>query len=383
MGAYQRISSDPKSELKKESYPKRVPSDKPPFTLATLKKAIPAHCFNRSLVRSFSYLAYDLSVCYTLFYIAKTFIPLLPTPLAYIAWPMYWFIQGAFMTGIWVIGHECGHHSFSDYQWVDNFVGLILHSALLTPYFAWKYSHRRHHSNTGSLSHDEVYLPRLKDSIPWYSKYLNNPAGRVIRVVSMLFLAFPLYLLFNASSQKHDRFANHFDPYSPIFTDRERVQVVISDIGYFSTIYAFYSIAKAQGFTWLFCTYLAPLLVVHALFIIITFLHHTNPTLPHYDNSEWEWFRGALSTIDLDFGWMNKVLHNVTNTHICHHLISTIPHYHALEATEAIKPVLGAYYQIDTTPIHKALYRAAKECIYAEPDHDDKNQGVYWYKGTN
>ncbi|KAJ4822577.1 hypothetical protein Tsubulata_021491 [Turnera subulata] len=189
----------------KKSSAKRVPSEKPPFTLATLKKAIPAHCFHRSLLRSFSYLAYDLSVCYALFYVAKTYIPILPSPLNYVAWPIYWFIQGAFMTGIWVIGHECGHHAFSEYA-------------------------------------------------------------------------------------------------------------------------------------------------------------------------------GALSTIDLDFGWLNRVLHHVTNTHICHHLISTIPHYHALEATEAIKPILGDYYQIDSTPIHKMLYRAAKECIYAEPDHDSKDKGVYWYR---
>ncbi|KAJ4831711.1 Delta(12) fatty acid desaturase [Turnera subulata] len=182
------------------------------------------------------------------------------------------------------------------------------------------------------------------------------------------------------ASQKHDRFANHYDPYSPIFTDRERLQVVISDAGIFAALYVFYSVSKAHGFAWFFCTYLAPLLVVFALFIIITYLHHTNPTLPHYDNSEWEWFRGALSTIDLDFGWLNRVLHHVTNTHICHHLISTIPHYHSLEATEAIKPILGDYYQIDSTPIHKMLYRAAKECIYAEPDQDSKDQGVYWYR---
>ncbi|MFZ8398872.1 fatty acid desaturase, partial [Staphylococcus aureus] len=56
---------------------------------------------------------------------------------------MYGFVQGCFLTGIWVIAHECGHHAFSDYQWLDDIVGLILHSSLLVPYFSWKYSHRR------------------------------------------------------------------------------------------------------------------------------------------------------------------------------------------------------------------------------------------------
>ncbi|KAJ4848689.1 hypothetical protein Tsubulata_006892 [Turnera subulata] len=162
MGAYQRISSE-LTPKKKESQPRTVPSDKPPFTLGTLKKAIPAHCSQPSLICSFSYLVYDLSVCYTLFYIAKSYIPSLPYSLRYLSWPVYWFIQGAFLSGVWVIGHECGHHAFSDYQWVDNIVGFILHSALMTPFFAWKYSNHKHHSNTGSLSQDEVYLPRLKN----------------------------------------------------------------------------------------------------------------------------------------------------------------------------------------------------------------------------
>jgi hypothetical protein len=34
----------------------RPPTEKPEFTIGTLRKAIPAHCFKRSLWRSFSYL---------------------------------------------------------------------------------------------------------------------------------------------------------------------------------------------------------------------------------------------------------------------------------------------------------------------------------------
>uniref|UniRef100_A0A3Q7J803 Fatty acid desaturase domain-containing protein n=1 Tax=Solanum lycopersicum TaxID=4081 RepID=A0A3Q7J803_SOLLC len=38
---------------------------------------------------------------------------------------------------------------------------LIFHPSQLTPYFSWKYTHHRHHSNSSSLEHDEVYMPRL------------------------------------------------------------------------------------------------------------------------------------------------------------------------------------------------------------------------------
>jgi omega-6 fatty acid desaturase (delta-12 desaturase) len=115
---------------------------------------------------------------------------------------MYWILQGSILTGVWVISHECGHHAFSDYRWLDDTVGLILHSALLVPYFSWKYSHRRHHSNTGSLERDEVFVPKPKSRIAWYSKYLNNPPGRALSLVVTLLLGWPLYLAFNVSGRR-------------------------------------------------------------------------------------------------------------------------------------------------------------------------------------
>ncbi|KAJ4835472.1 hypothetical protein Tsubulata_048076 [Turnera subulata] len=381
MGGEEALSSGDKFGGKESNQKKRLHSEKPPFTLAMLKKAIPPHCFERSLLRSLFDISCDIAICSTLFYAAKTIIPILPHPLQYVAWPTYWVVQGIYMSGLWGLGHELGHNGFSDYAWVDNLIGFVLHSALMTPYFSWKYSHRRHHSNTASLHYDEVYPPPLKDSLPWYARYLENPVCRAIGTVGMLFTAFPLYFLVNAYSRKYDSFANHFYPYSPIFNDSERLQVVISDAGILAALYVCYSVAKAYGFAWLFCIYLGPLLIMFAMVISITYLQHTNPTLPHYDDSEWEWLRGGLCTIDLDLGpWINSVFHQTVVTHLCHHLFPTIPHYHALEATEAIKPILGDYYQRDSTPFLKMLDRAARECVYAEPEEDPNNKGVYWWK---
>ncbi|PNT52105.1 hypothetical protein POPTR_001G012500v4 [Populus trichocarpa] len=310
---------------------KRMPNTEPPFTLGKIKKAIPPHCFQRSLLRSFSYVVYDLSFSFLFCYIAITYFHLLPSPLAYITWPIYWVLQACILTGVWVIAHECGHHAFSDYQWVDNTVGLILHSALFIPYFSWKYSHRRHHSNTGSLERDEVFVPKTKSRVAWYSKHLNNPPGRALSLAVSLLIGWPLYLTFNVSGRPYDRFACHYDPYSPIYSDREKLQ-------------------------------------------------HTHPALPHYDSSEWGWLRGALATMDRDYGILNKVFHNITDTHVAHHLFSNIPHYHAMEATKAIKPILGEFYQFDDTPIYKALWREAKECLYVEPDDGAPEKGVFWYR---
>ncbi|KAK8520543.1 hypothetical protein V6N13_031012 [Hibiscus sabdariffa] len=351
MGAGGRMPVSSNKNQEKQSPVDRVPHERPPFTLGQLKQAIPPHCFKRSLLRSFSYVTHDLCFASLFYYIATSYFHLLPHPFSYIAWPVFWVLQGSILTGVWVIAHECGHHAFSDYQWVDDTVGLILHSALLVPYFSWKISHRRHHSNTGSMERDEVFVPKQKSKMPPVSKYLNNPPGRVLSLAITLTLGWPLYLAFNVSGRRYDRFACHYDPYGPIYSRRERLQIYISDAGVFAVVYVLYCIAATKGLAWLLCIYGVPLLIVNGFLVLITYLQHTHSTLPHYDSSEWDWMRGALSTMDRDYGVLNKVFHHITDTHVAHHLFSTMPHYHAMEATKAIKPILGKYYSFDGMPV--------------------------------
>ena len=58
MGGRGRVA---KVEVQGKKPLSRVPNTKPPFTVGQLKKAIPPHCFQRSLLTSFSYVVYDLS----------------------------------------------------------------------------------------------------------------------------------------------------------------------------------------------------------------------------------------------------------------------------------------------------------------------------------
>ncbi|KAH9326689.1 hypothetical protein KI387_006867 [Taxus chinensis] len=355
----------------------RVPSAKPPFTVGQLKKAIPPHCFNRSMIKSFSYLAFDLLISALLLYLTTFFT--MGGLLGWTMWLGYWITQGCVLTGVWVIAHECGHHAFSDYTWVDDTVGFVLHSWLLVPYFSWKYSHRRHHSNTGSLERDEVFVPKPKEELKWTSNLVNSPLGRLFSITAVLTLGWPLYLAFNVSGRKYPRFACHFDPYGPIYNNRERLQIFASDIGVLGAAYSLYLLGSALGLVWMIKIYGIPLLIVNAFLVLITYLQHTHPALPHYDNSEWEWLRGALATVDRDYGILNHVFHHITDTHIAHHLFSTMPHYNAMEATKAIKPILGSYYHYDGTPVYKAVWREFRDCVYVEPDTPQQS-GIFWYR---
>ena len=70
----------------------RQPTEKPPFTIGTLKKAVPPHCFERSLLKSSAYLLVDLLAVITLFTaISKT--DGFPFWAQLILLPFYWFFQ--------------------------------------------------------------------------------------------------------------------------------------------------------------------------------------------------------------------------------------------------------------------------------------------------
>lgn len=79
--------------------------------------------------------------------------------------------------------------------------------------------------------------------------------------------------------------------------------------------------------------------------VALTYLHHSDPTIPHYRKAEWNFLRGALSTVDRPLlGWAGRFfLKNVSHDHVCprsisitrtalltarqiaHHLFSSIP----------------------------------------------------------
>ena len=126
-------------EVDNDKGSQRVPVDAPPFTVGSLRKAIPTRCFHRSLTLSSVYLASNLAAIAVLFALS-TFIqqPAVSSRQACFAlWTVYWFCQGALLTGVWTIAHECGHQAFCKWQTVNDAVGLVLHSLLLVPYYSW------------------------------------------------------------------------------------------------------------------------------------------------------------------------------------------------------------------------------------------------------
>ncbi|XVF19853.1 hypothetical protein REPUB_Repub11eG0146700 [Reevesia pubescens] len=307
------------------------PSALPPFRIADIRAAIPKHCWIKNPWRSMSYVFRDVNMVFALVAAAVYFN-------SWFFWPIYWVAQGTMFWALFVLGHDCGHGSFSDYPILNSVLGHILHSSILVPYHGWRISHRTHHQNHGNVEKDESWVP-LPEKI-----YKNlGIRTRVLKfTIPFPLFAYPIYLWKRSPGKE----GSHFNPYSNLFTPQERKLVMTSTACWTAMALLLAYLSFAFGPSQMFKLYGIP----YATFVIwldsVTYLHHHGheQKLPWYRGKEWSYLRGGLTTIDRDYGLFNNIHHDI-GTHVIHHLFPQIPHYHLVEATKAAKPVIGKYYR--------------------------------------
>ncbi|KAF4544382.1 Oleate delta-12 desaturase [Lasiodiplodia theobromae] len=267
------------------------PGDKPAEmstpSLDALREAIPRSCFDRSTLGSFAYLLRDVIYAALLVYLAVKidFIPVRSVRVA--AWIIYGVLQGFVGTGLWIIGHECGHAAFSPSAIINDTTGWLVHSSLMVPYFSWKITHARHHRYTGHMEKDVVFVPRLHQEGKSPSRFAHlshlaedTPAYTLLHLLGHQLMGWQIYLLFNITAGKNSLPKNG-----------NRRQLL--------------------------------------------------PNASHFDPS-----KGALCTVDRNFGFVGRhFFHEIIDYHVVHHLFPKIPFYKAEEATRAIMPLLGPLYR--------------------------------------
>ncbi|TFK73560.1 delta-12 fatty acid desaturase protein [Pluteus cervinus] len=387
----------------------------PELTIKELLDSIPAHCFKRSALRSSVYVVWDFAVVLALYKITTFVDPLinpatlsLPHPLLYpfarvALWALYGFWAGLFSTGLWVIAHECGHQAFSESKFINNSVGWVLHSALGVPYHSWRITHGKHHASTGHMTQDQVFVPPTRSDMglrPFDSKkddrlgarvteevkrelweaLGDSPIGAVWGSMSYLIGGWPAYIMFNMSGQRrYPKGTSHFTPSAVMFAPHHYSQILISDLGVFLWLAGVFTAIHHFGFLQVFRTYLVPYLWVNHWLVLITFLQHTDPLLPHYRAPEFTFPRGALATLDRNLlgdcgrlmGWLGAHATNgISETHVLHHVSSKIPHYNAWEASAALKKRLAkAGIFLEGAPGGwREVYRVYKECKFVEDE---------------
>nr|AGF90969.1 omega-3 fatty acid desaturase [Chlamydomonas sp. ICE-L] len=343
----------------------------PPFSLADIRNAIPANCWQKDTLRSVGHLIKDVAIVAGLAVAAFTIN-------AWWAWPIYWMAQGTMFWALFVVGHDCGHQSFSPNRALNDFIGNITHASILVPYHGWRISHRTHHANHGHCENDESWYPAKKTQLDEMN-YM-EAVGRM--TLPLALMAFPAYLWGRSPGKE----GSHYDPSCELFAPNERNMILTSNAFMIGMVAILAGATYALGIPAMAALYLVPYLIGVSWLSVTTYLHHHGPSdaeekIPWYRGEEWSYFRGGLSTIDRDFGIFNKIHHNI-ETHVIHHLFSQMPHYNLVEATNAAKSVMGPYYREPEKskgwfPTHliEPLVRSFKNDHYVEDTGD-----VVFYK---
>ncbi|KAL9655143.1 hypothetical protein ABK040_008919 [Willaertia magna] len=422
-----------------------------PFTLSQLRQAIPEHCFKRSLLISSFHLILDIIQVVITFYlfskadnwIIENFqnIPAIYWPL-HILWLItYFIIQGTNFTSLWVLHHECGHFAFCENNLISDIVGYIVGTLLYVPYFAWQKSHAVHHACTGHMERDQVWVPYriLEDEKDQEKKKFElhgNSFTVMLEIITMSTIGWPLHLLVNISGpikenvinyflkgvryfphteeteknkdeKKEEKkehgisFCSHFYPGSPIFTKSEAFKIHLSNVGIVAWTAVIAHLVSLYGGYTIMTYYFLPLIGNFFLLTTLTYLQHVDERVPHFDEGEWYWLKGAICTIDRFFGdnfWgrlMDAKLHHITTTHVCHHVFSKIPFYNAEEASQAMKKIMSGGYKETSNDKREtydyfrrveakeesffvSLYRKLRDCNVLK--RDGKHKGIlFWY----
>ena len=317
-----------------------------PFSLADVRKAIPDVCFQPSTARSLAYCAWDFGVVAALYAIAATIDQ-------WWFYPIFWFAQGTMFWALFVVGHDCGHGSFSKHKWLNNLIGHITHTVILVPFHGWRISHRTHHSNTGHVENDESWHPIVE------SEY--KEMGFLVRVIRFYapLIAYPVYLF-------QGKRGSHFIPNKGLFKPSEYKDCLTSTTWIVGFLGFLGWLTYSYGFEFFFKFYFVPYLGFVVWLDLVTYLHHTEQDIPWYRGDDWYFLKGALSTIDRDYGFINWIHHDI-GTHVAHHVFSNMPHYRLKMATEAIKPLLGDYYRKSDVNVISAFFTSSSTC-YTAPD---------------
>ncbi|KAI6239568.1 Omega-6 fatty acid desaturase, endoplasmic reticulum isozyme 1 [Aphelenchoides fujianensis] len=184
---------------------------------------------------------------------------------------------------LFVVGHDCGHTTFSNYTWLER------------P----QKSHRKHHQHT---SHVEKDL-----SHPWITKQQWEEWGFVDRHFRKIPVA--------ATSGRTLRlFSNN----------KERVQCVVSGAAcafcaYIAFVLCQYSLVAFLKY------YYVPVMFFSLWLMMVTFLQHKDEEIKAFEEGTWTYVQGQSETIDRRYGlgidWL------------MHHINRWTP-------TEAIRPIL-------------------------------------------
>jgi len=292
-------------------------------SIQTIIRSLPKKAFTKSLPRSFSYLLRD-----------AIFVAALVTAIIFVkSWffgPVLAVLLGTVLTGVFVIGHDCGHRSFCKSERLNNLVGHLTTSLTLWPFHVWRLSHDIHHRSTHHIGKDIAWRPFS------FEKY--NRQSRLVKTIyyysrtSLFFIGSMFFSFYFLKEALRGRNSRHFEKkdlhlvrFSSLFT-LVYIAAIVATICFYSGIYGF------------ICIFLIPQLVFQVYLSTFTFFHHTNPERPFMTDESWTIEKAQLaSTVHVSYPRLVEWLTHDISWHVPHHVCVGIPHYGLRPAHAALR----------------------------------------------
>lgn len=293
--------------------------------LSDVIRTIPQACFEKDWRKAW------LSVLITVLGVALSLVAIALAP--WYLLPFAWFFAGTAATGLFVIGHDCGHRSFAKRRWVNNWVGHIMMLPLMYPFHSWRILHDHHHVHTNKLHVDNAWEPWTVEA------FQAAPSGLKVG-----------YQLLRGSFWWFGSAVHwaglHFDVNNFAERDRRAVKTSIAAVAIFAAIF-FPTLYLAVGFWGVVKFWLMPWLGYHFWMSTFTIVHHTIPEIQFHTQSHWSAVPAQLAgTVHCVYPkWVEVLCHNI-NVHVPHHISVGIPSYNLPAAHQSLMRNWGEHIHV-------------------------------------
>eukprot|EP00891_Asterochloris_glomerata_P002645 jgi/Astpho2/2645/Aster-06996 len=299
---------------------KELPDD---VTLGQIIKSMPQEVFEVKPLKAWS------AVCITLASVAVSLYLISISP--WYMLPLAWAFAGTAFTGFFVVGHDCGHRSFSKNKLLEDIVGTLAFAPLIYPFEPWRIKHNHHHAHTNKLVEDTAWHPVMKTEV---DEWTGAKA-----FLFKTFLGSPLKLWASVGHW----LIWHFDLGKFSENQKPRVKVSLAAVyGFMALVFpALLYFTGPLGFVKF---WLMPWLGYHFWMSTFTVIHHTAPHIPFKPADQWNAAKAQLSgTVHCDFPrWVEVLCHDIS-VHVPHHVSSKIPWYNLRMANESLRKNWGQY----------------------------------------
>ena len=314
--------------------------------LTTVRKAISNACYDRSVLQTFGWYAFDLLL----------YVGLLWGVFASDAWwakLLFGLGTGCAVAFMFVWAHDAAHGALFKSEWAAEIFGTSLMLPSLNMYRLWCHGHNRvHHGFTSYTPVDWIWRPLTPSAyavLPWHRKFVYRfeltPFGCALHY--LLKVWWPGMVMYRPEKASRERLG---------YSVNKLITVA------FAVILSAASYRWAGGILGVIAAVVLQFIVLNYFIALFVYLHHTHPDVPFFDHrAEWS---NTIGQVYCSIVWRcsklsELLVHNIM-IHIPHHVEPRIPFYRLKAAYADLQKEYGQYlheYRFRWTTVWSIFHR--------------------------